>query len=113
MTKLMECSRSGAGGRRLYWEESAKRMGMVDTDSGVRFIRPPGTVDPPEPKQVVEDVPESKPVVSEEDSDLQITGYLFHLLNQMETCYFSEEDRIGGRSKVKSCRSGYPGYVQS
>jgi hypothetical protein len=147
MTNLMKCSRSGAGGRRLYWEESAKRLGMVDTDNGVRFFRPPGTIDPPPIKntlplqqlsvtmtpndngsveicmdidgnntlghnQVITiDTTVSHAIVREDDLELQITGYLFCLLEQMESCYFSDEDRIGGRSKVKSCQSGYPGYV--
>jgi hypothetical protein len=145
MINLMKCSRSGAGGRRMYWEESAKRLGMVDTDSGVRFFRPPGTIDPPPVKNNVPlqqlsmaaetggngnhmdmdgqhgggtnsiiitiNTTLSHPIVRDDDLDLQITGYLFCLLEQMESCYFSDEDRIGGRSKVKSCQQGYPGYV--
>jgi hypothetical protein len=158
MTGLMKCSRSGAGGRRLYWEESAIRLGMVDTETGVRFFRPPGTIDPPPVKQqqilqqvqtttttccsasALTDEPNhpnhtntgnsssdattttttttmlvstvSHPIVRPRDVELQITGYLYTLLEQMESCYFSDEDRIGGRSKVKSCQLGYPGYVQ-
>jgi hypothetical protein len=48
-------------------------------------------------------------VVSDEDKKL-VTGYLFVLLEQMESCYFSEQDRTGGRSKVKNCPVGYPGF---
>lgn len=74
-------------------------------------MRPPGTIDPVVPKQVDVNAmtPLSEAIVRKDDLDLQITGYLYHLLEQMETCYFSEEDRIGGRSKVKSCELGYPG----
>jgi hypothetical protein len=136
MIYLMKGSHRGAGGRRCYWEESAKRLGMVDTDNGVRFIRPPGTIDPPPQQQLslssdrgdhmdVDDsgignggngtggttVSSSHPIVRNDDSQLFVTGYLFCLLEQMESCYFSDEDRIGGRSKVKSCQLGYPGYV--
>lgn len=166
MTKLMGKSRSGAGGRRQYWEESASQLGMVDTPTGIRFIRPPGTItalinssnseniqDPTsndsmdgtastvstdeEMTKMSTNTPTvtasnsmvgvettsstltdstltdslrigGKPVVHDGDREL-VTDFLFTLLNQMETCYFSEQDRIGGRSKVKDCPTGYPG----
>ena len=161
MTKLMGKSRSGAGGRRQYWEESATQLGMVDTPTGIRFIRPPGvattltsnsinnqkltlydgrsvdgtvstvstdeemtkmstntpTVTASNSMVGVETTSSNltdasciggKPVVLDEDREL-VTEFLFTLLNQMESCYFSEQDRIGGRSKVKDCPTGYPG----
>jgi hypothetical protein len=127
MTNLMSGAPAGASrnGRRLYWEESAKRIGMVDTDDGVRFFRPPGTIDPlPLTNNLTiqqlaasfesgenKDITVSHPIVRDDDFKLQLTGYLFCLLEQMETCYFSDEDRLGGRSKVSSCQLGYPGYV--
>ena len=154
MAKLMGKSRSGAGGRRQYWEESAGQLGMVDTPTGIRFIFPPGTAvtsmnatnnenssvdgtastvsSDEEMTKMSMNTPTvtasnsmvgvemsssmltdttcigGKPVVQEEDRQL-VTDFLFTLLNQMETCYFSEQDRIGGRSKVKDCPTGYPG----
>jgi hypothetical protein len=175
MTDLMGKSRSGAGGRRQYWEESARRLGLVDTDHGIRFVRPPGmALVPPRGASSCADAaaaaadaaptpgigrtsaaaaagaPEaptsaaaaaapdgaasssavaadlvrpvdaalmaphaaaarpSLPVVAEDDK-LLVTEYLFTLLDQMETCYFAEQDRVGGRSKVKDCDLGYPG----
>jgi hypothetical protein len=111
MTELIENSKSGAGGRRQYWEESAQRIGLADTSNGIRFTRTPGdlgesrddvslaTVEHGEPRH---------PVVYPEDSEL-VTDYLFTLLDQMETCRFTEEDRAGGRSKVKDCPVGFPG----
>jgi len=129
ITELMQRSRSGAGGRRQYWEDSARRVGMVDTDNGIRFIRPPGfdasgsigntpllisstdTVESTSPSRILLDADEpGRPVVQPEDQDL-VTEFLFVLLGQMETCPggFSEEDRVGGRSKVKNCPFGLPG----
>lgn len=116
MTSLMGKSRSGAGGRRQYWEESAMRLGMVDTNTGIRFIRPPTYVTASSPivsysdisTPVVDYTLKSLPLVYMCDREL-VTDYLFMLLNQMETCFFSEQDRVGGRSKVKDCPIGYPG----
>jgi hypothetical protein len=155
MTKLMGKSRSGAGGRRQYWEESASQLGMIDTPTGIRFLCPPGTpvvsienlkknpnigtssnntvctdeettfmstntttmegVNSTTTTGVVEENDPSsttliggEPVVEDYDKEL-VTDFLFTLLNQMETCYFSEQDRVGGRSKVKDCSIGYPG----
>lgn len=109
MATLMRNSRSGAGGRRLYWEESARRIGLVNTSRGIKFSRPPGTV-----IEVTKPLPlkmsrPSLPIVRPVDMNLDIAGSLYMLLDQMETCYFSDQDRVGGRSKVKICSIGYPG----
>jgi hypothetical protein len=107
MLELMESSKSRAGGRRQYWEDSAKRSGMVDTPNGVRFNREPGLIeDPPSVQQ--EDNFEAQKVVVEEDRQM-ITDYLFLLMDQMQTCKFTEEDRSGGRSKIKNNIVGFPG----
>lgn len=111
MAELIERSKSGAGGRRQYWEESARRLGLADTSNGIRFIRPPGDVGETRDDASLSTVdPEESrfPVVAPEDSEL-VTEYLFMLLDQMETCRFTEEDRAGGRSKVKDCPVGFPG----
>ena len=111
MTELMGQSRSGAGGRRQYWETSAMSLGMEDTPMGIRFSRTPGDVIPVEAvpsAQVATKQPLSHALVFEEDRTL-VTEYLFALLAQMETCYFAEQDRVGGRSKVKDCPIGYVG----
>jgi hypothetical protein len=106
MVELMESSKSRAGGRRQYWEDSATRLGMVDTHSGVRFIREPGAVEAAPPINPSGFVP--KKVVQDEDKEM-VTDYLFLLMDQMETCQFTEEDRSGGRSKIKNNTVGFPG----
>lgn len=140
MTELCKTSKSGAGGRRQYWEDSARRIGLANTSHGIRFIRPPGDMGPPvliaedvaaaasgalrmederrsgvammsermAPLLNLESIHLSEPVVDENDRSL-VKDYLYVLLSQMEQCYFSEEDRAGGRSKVKDCPIGYPG----
>ena len=104
INELMESSKSRAGGRRQYWEDSAKRLGMVDTPNGVRFSRTPGIEGPIESS----DDFEGQDVVQEEDREM-VTDYLYLLMDQMQTCRFTEEDRTGGRSKIKDNQVGFPG----
>ncbi len=147
--ELMESSKTRAGGRRQYWEDSARyvaeklslqpelfsliylyltssyfrfqifllyrRLGMVDTSRGVRFARKPCDLGPlPVPLGYqlpgAPDVPghQSKPVVRAADQGL-VTNYLFLLMDQMQTCRFTEADRTGGRSKIKDNEVGFPG----
>jgi hypothetical protein len=119
IVELMESSKTRAGGRRQYWEDSARRLGMLDTARGVRFFRTPGDEGPPPPSpqgkragnattdSSITNV-DAKPVVREDDKDL-VTDYLFLLMEQMQTCKFTEEDRTGGRSKIKDNHVGFPG----
>ena len=127
MTELLTNNRVRAGGRRQYWEDSAKRLGLVDTPNGVRFCRAPGEL-PPSTDLLVSTataspafgvtsspsnlslscLPCGQPIVREEDKEI-VTDFLYLLLEQMETCSFSEEDRSGGRSKIKNYSVGYPG----
>ena len=87
---------------------------MVDTSRGVRFARKPGDLGPlPSPTSGrigAPDVPQHKPIpiVKSDDKDL-VTDYLFLLMEQMQTCRFTEEDRTGGRSKIKDNEVGFPG----
>jgi hypothetical protein len=148
MTELMESSKSRAGGRRQYWEDSAMRLGMIDTAEGVRFSRVPGDLGLaariPKPIQanketIMNTTPNSfvvvagkennspthgtsrqemvvlpqeelpaEPIVRAPDRQL-VTDYLFLLLEQMQTCQFTESDRTGGRSKIKDNDVGFPG----
>lgn len=106
---------------------------MADTSSGIRFISTPGSDATPSPSGgmgsrsgtnaskgndgttsggggvglLLQDEP-GRPVVQPEDRRL-VTDYLFLLLEQMETCHFTEEDRAGGRSKVKDVPVGMAG----
>lgn len=106
MVELMESSKSRAGGRRQYWEDSATRIGMVDTPNGVRFCRELGIKEQPATTNSPGLI--SQPVVAQEDREM-VTDYLFLLMDQMQTCQFIEEDRTGGRSKIKNNEVGFPG----
>uniref|UniRef100_A0A7S1UP26 Uncharacterized protein n=1 Tax=Grammatophora oceanica TaxID=210454 RepID=A0A7S1UP26_9STRA len=117
LERLTEQSKSSAGGRRQYWEDAALKVGMTNcpTEGIVRFVRRPGPIhshmqqngqmqqhhhpSPPRPQHVL---------VTAEDEPL-VTPYLYLLMAQMQSCYFTEADRSGGRSKVKDLAVGYPG----
>jgi hypothetical protein len=108
IVELMESSKTRAGGRRKYWEDSSKRLGMVDTSHGVRFSRTPGDLATEILSDVTGDALDTTPVVRDEDREL-VTPHLFLLLEQMQTCHFTEEDRSGGRSKIKDNDIGFRG----
>lgn len=119
MAALLKRSRSSAGGRRQYWEDAARQIGLVDTPQGVRFSRPPGwTQSQPHLERKKAPTPRNMTlatqrapavrVVQPEDREL-VTDYLYLLMEQMQVCYFAEEDRTGGRSKVKTYEIGFPG----
>jgi hypothetical protein len=88
---------SNRGGRKHYWVESAKRLGLVDTQFGIHFGRDPSLPLPPFvacASQEDEDMVESKPVQKEpeyyplvlpEDKDL-VTDYLYLAMEQMQPC---------------------------
>lgn len=37
--RLLATKVSSSGAGRPYWAESAKRLGLVDTEEGIRFVR--------------------------------------------------------------------------
>jgi hypothetical protein len=119
MAALLKHSRSSAGGRRQYWEDAARQIGLVNTPHGVRFSRPPGWIQSlPHMERKKPLTPKNTPfaiqraptihVVQPNDREL-VTDYLYLLMEQMQVCYFAEEDRTGGRSKVKTYEIGFPG----
>jgi hypothetical protein len=111
MSQLMHKSRAGGGGRRQYWQEAAMRLGLANTPDGIRFTSPPGDIGRPKCRMVTPSPHNEAPSISVVDAADKplVTEYLFLLLEQMETCQFTEQDRTGGRSKVKDYSVGYPG----
>jgi hypothetical protein len=105
---LMESAKSRAGGRRQYWEDSARRLGLVDTAQGIRFSRKPGDLAELDADLKRKPLRISKPIVHRGDREF-VTDYLYLLMDQMETCQFAEEDRSGGRSKIKDNVVGFLG----
>ena len=108
LRELMESSKSRAGGRRQYWEDSAQLLGLVDTSQGVRFSRTPGDLRKQKATFPTTPMFPSRPIVHPDDREY-VTEYLYLLMDQMETCRFTEEDRSGGRSKIKDNEVGLPG----
>jgi hypothetical protein len=102
---LMQSSKTSAVGCQQYWEDAAKKVGLVDTPHGVRFCRSPGLEIHP-PSLPVAHQPSlssfplmSIPLVSPGDKQLVVSDYLFLLMDQVQLCKFTEEDREGGRSR--------------
>jgi hypothetical protein len=146
MVQLATSSKGIGGGRRRYWAESAAKLGMVDTDMGIRFRMDLKVNAEPSlyntnkgsmikgcesmssrrcPRSRAKcgasktstttigtagSLVDTKPASLVSDTDKSIvTNFLFQLVSQMERCEFTEEDRSGGRSKIKTNRIGFPG----
>jgi hypothetical protein len=120
LTTLETYQQSNRGGRKQYWIDSAKRMGMVDTQFGIHYGR-----DPSEPlpayvavsasledddmneDKTVQAEPEYYPLVLPEDRDL-ISDYLYLAMEQMQPCNLMDADRVGC---YKGRKTGFPGMA--
>jgi hypothetical protein len=134
--EALKVSSSSRGGRKQYWIDSAKRLGLVDTRHGIHFGRdplgplPPLTgpsvnskegrkkkelqkkaeppAPPPEEEEYVPPPPvDDRPLVFPEDEDL-ISDYLYLTLEQMNPCVLMEADRVGC---YKGRKVGFPGLA--
>jgi len=108
--ELQSASSKGSKGlaTRQYWVTSAKKLGLVDSDSGIRFNRDPTiplekAVSLDILAQVASDVTTAaKPLVLPEDKP-HIAGFLFHVMKQLQPCRFTEADRNKRRLKDVGC----------
>ncbi len=84
------------------------KLGLVNTKGGVV-----ATVDPEVKAKEMEaellSFPRGFSLVDPSDKG-KISSYLFLLMSNMESCTFTETDRIGSRSKNKDAEIGYPGF---
>ena len=119
---LMNESKTGSGGRRCYWADSAIMLGMVDTADGIKFASNPEVnaqisftrmghliLSNTSVSNAKVDDSSINVILVEDNDKAVISEYLFVLMSQMESCVFAEEDRAGSRSKVKDIKVGYPG----
>lgn len=109
--RLQSLSSKGSKGlaTRNYWVTSAKKLGLVDTQKGIRFGRDPETPEPSKAfsldilaaaaftvttanKQIV--LPEDKPHIAE---------FLYVVMEQLQPCRFTEADRNKRRLKDVGC----------
>ncbi len=107
---LQKASTKGSKGlaTRQYWISSAKKLGLADTSSGIRFTRDPSA--PLEKAasldilaQVATDVTTAaKPLVLDEDQT-QIAGFIYLVMKQLQPCRFTEADRNKRRLKDVGC----------
>lgn len=109
--ELQGASSKGSKGlaTRQYWVTSAKKIGLVDTPTGIRFGR-----DPTKPElsaafsldilaQVAFSVTTaSKPLVTVEDRSC-IAEFLYLVMEQLQPCRFTEADRNKRRLKDVGC----------
>ena len=134
----LKVSCSSRGGRKQYWIDSAKRLGLVNTPHGIHFVRDPsGPLPPlagpsvnskehrkkkatpkvkktPPPKPALEPIPpKPAPVVDSRplvfpEDKPLISDYLYLTLEQMGPCTLMEADRVGC---YKTRKVGFPGLA--
>lgn len=108
--KLQSQSSKGSKGlaTRQYWVTSAKKIGLVNSNKGIRFCRDPAI---PEKKPVSLDIlaqvasnvtTVNKPLVLPEDKP-HIAEFLYVVMNQLQPCRFTEADRNKRRLKDVGC----------
>jgi hypothetical protein len=108
--ELQSASSKGSKGlaTRQYWMSSAKKLGLVDTEGGIRFARDPSLeIQKAESldilAQVASDVTSaSKPLVTPEDKP-HIAKFLYVVMKQLQPCKFTEADRNKRRLKDVGC----------
>jgi hypothetical protein len=135
--EALKISCSSRGGRKQYWVDSARRLGLLDTPHGIHFGRDPYGPLPPltgpsvnskegrrkrmlkataeaaanhsVESEALEPPPvvDDRPLVFEEDKAL-ISDYLYVTLEQMAPCTLMEADRVGC---YKTRKVGFPGLA--
>jgi hypothetical protein len=109
--ELQSASSKGSKGlaTRTYWVTSAKKIGLVDTQRGIRFGRDP--LVPEESKAFSLDIlaaaafsvtTANKQLVVVEDKET-IAEFLFVVMEQLQPCRFTEADRNKRRLKDVGC----------
>ena len=108
---------------RQYWTDSARALGMVDTEEGIRFSCDPKCIRPESNTNDGVQQETSPVAVARKANDGQaladgdfivyqdgmriVPAYVYFLMRQVESCHFSEVDRFVARSKGPV---GYPGF---
>jgi len=108
--ELQSASSKGSKGlaTRQYWVTSAKKIGLVDTQQGIRFGRDPSKPAAPAISldilaQVASNVTTSdRPLVHPEDKP-NIAEFLYVVMEQLQPCRFTEADRNKRRVKDVGC----------
>jgi hypothetical protein len=103
---------------RQYWVDSARALGMADTDDGIRFAQDPsrrfagasssqiGGGEGKDPVALTARLADGRSIVQPDDY-LMVPPYVYFLMSQVEACRFTEADRFVARSKGPV---GYPGF---
>jgi hypothetical protein len=108
--ELQGSSSKGSKGlaTRQYWVSSAKKLGLVDTEKGIRFDHDPSV---PDEKAISLDIlaqvashanSVKRPLVLPEDKP-NIAEFLYVVMDQLQACRFTEADRNKRRLKDVGC----------
>jgi hypothetical protein len=106
---LKSSSSKGSKGlaTRQYWISSAKKLGLIDSPTGIKFGRDPHSVSEPAVSldilaQVAVELTARHPLVVPDDQNL-IDEFLYFVMSQLQPCRFTEADRNKRRMKDVGC----------
>ncbi|KAL9189982.1 hypothetical protein ACHAXT_009657 [Thalassiosira profunda] len=115
----LQSSGARSGASKKYWEDSAAKLGLVNTEEGLRLDAAKhrtyldglssgeGTKGAKASGKAANHSAASAPLVIPIDKR-HITPFTYHLLLQMRPCAFTEADRVGKR---KNTKVGHPGLA--
>jgi len=86
-----------------YWYDSARKLGLIDTDFGIRYAPSSSSTNLSLSKDLLQTI--SLPLVIPEDA-IYTTDYIYYIMKQYQKCHLLEADRIGRR---RSCPINFPG----
>jgi hypothetical protein len=106
---LKSSSSKGSKGlaTRQYWITSAKKLGLIDSPTGIKFGRDPLSVAAPAVSldilaQVAVELTARHPLVVPDDQN-SIAEFLYFVMSQLQPCRFTEADRNKRRMKEVGC----------
>jgi len=124
----LKSSNARSGASKKYWADSASRLGLLDTPSGIRLDNEiqraqratqesrEGRKSSGTATSVLQGSDSQAPPLVLPFDKRNATAFTFHLMSQMQLCVFTEADRLGRRRNLKvgfaglACRHCFGAY---
>jgi len=108
---ILKSDPARSGYSKKYWFHALRKLGLVDTANGIRFVSSMKTSFESTSIQAIKSSSyndENACDVVTPDDKVLATDFVYYLMKQMQRCIFKETDRMGKRN---ACHIGYPGLA--